>query len=113
MSEEEEEEKQLSIQERLNEFKRIIIQNQRDIKREINKMEAQEKKIRTEIQRMIRKNEPRSSIQILAQQILRDQAFIKKYELMVAKMDGLAFQLTNIGSTDAQVRIMKAMSEVI
>lgn len=110
---EEEEEKQLSIQERLNEFKRIIIQNQRDIKREINKMEAQEKKIRTEIQRMIRKNEPRSSIQILGQQILRDQAFIKKYELMVAKMDNLAFQLTNIGSTDVQVRIMKAMSEVI
>lgn len=110
---EEEEEKQLSTQERLNEFKRFIIQSQRDIKMKINNLEDQEKKNITEIQRMFSKNEPRSSIQILAQQILRDQAFIKKYELMVAKMDGLAFQLTNIGSTDVQVRIMKAMSEVI
>lgn len=102
-----------TTKELVKEFTKAISGNQRSLNREIRKMNASIRKMENDIRRMAKKGEPKASIRIIGQQMLRAQTFVKKYDMMNAKMDGLKLQLASVSTTDTLVNVMQGMGQVI
>ena len=62
------------------EFTRQIGRLRRDFQREIYKLQSNERKMKAELEKMVKKNEPMSSKRILAQNLLRNQRYMQRYQ---------------------------------
>eukprot|EP01015_Nassula_variabilis_P035463 TRINITY_DN8916_c0_g1_i1.p2 TRINITY_DN8916_c0_g1~~TRINITY_DN8916_c0_g1_i1.p2 ORF type:complete len:102 (-),score=36.12 TRINITY_DN8916_c0_g1_i1:5-310(-) len=69
-------------------------------------------KIRFDIKKMVEKKEPRSTVRIVAQQILKNNQLVKKYQRLDAQLSGALYQLNSAATTDALVGIMKDVSQI-
>ena len=71
----------------------------REFNRDKFRMKMDLKRMEKDLEKMIKKKEPKSSQRLIAQNILRQQAFVQKYDMMEAKMKGVKVQLAQISST--------------
>ena len=101
------------LSELVKEFKRGIDRMIRDFKREIMKIETECKKIKKDLEKMVKNKEPRSSQKIMAQNYLKKQNMIKKYKGLEAKMEGVKIQLANVATTQTLVDTMKGVAGIL
>eukprot|EP01015_Nassula_variabilis_P017354 TRINITY_DN2722_c0_g1_i1.p1 TRINITY_DN2722_c0_g1~~TRINITY_DN2722_c0_g1_i1.p1 ORF type:complete len:231 (+),score=74.26 TRINITY_DN2722_c0_g1_i1:78-770(+) len=103
---------QKTVKELVKESSRAINKMRREFQREMNKVEMNNNKIRFDIKKMVDRKEPRSSIRIVAQQILKNNQIVKKYQRLDAQLSNALYQLNSAATTDALVNIMKDVSKI-
>ena len=85
----------------------------REFNRDKFKLKSESKKMQRELEKMVKKNEPKASQRIIASNMLRNNKFLTKYEMMEAKMKGVKIQLAQVSTTTAMVDIMKGMGDLL
>ena len=78
--------------EKVKEFSRSINRLKRDFQREIYKLQATDRKLTLELERMVKKKEPASSKRIMAQNILRNQRYMRRYQKLDVQLEDMLFQ---------------------
>ena len=76
----------------VKEFSKGIAKQRREFQREIYKLEANERKMKADLENMVKKKEPPSAKRIIAQNILRNQRFIKRYQKLDVQLQDVQFQ---------------------
>ena len=61
---------------------------------------------------MLEKGEPRTNIRIVAQGLVKNQNFIKRYERLDAKLGNCIFMLQQVSSTETLTNVMKEMGKI-
>ncbi|KAL4510103.1 hypothetical protein ABPG72_010296 [Tetrahymena utriculariae] len=102
-----------TVKEMVKEFTRSINRLRRDFSREIMKLEANQRKIKQDMENLIKKKEPRATVRILAQQLIKTQGMITKYKRLDAQLGDVQFQLNTAATTETLVSIMKGMGQVM
>lgn len=74
------------------EMNRSIDRLLRDFNRDKFRLKADMTKIRRDLEKMIKNKEPKASQRIMAQNLLKNEAFMKKYDLLEARMKGVKVQ---------------------
>ena len=85
----------------------------REFNRDKFKLKSESKKMQRELEKMVKKNEPKASQRIIASNMIRNNNFLTKYEMMEAKMKGVKIQLAQVSTTTAMVGIMKGMGDLL
>ena len=85
----------------------------REFNRDKFKLKSESKKMQRELEKMVKKGEPKASQRIIASNMLRNNKFLTKYEMMEAKMKGVKIQLAQVSTTTAMVDIMKGMGDLL
>jgi hypothetical protein len=76
----------------VKEFSKTIGRQRREFQREIFKLEANDRKMKADLERMVKKKEPMASKRIIAQNILRNQRFIQRYQKLDVQLQDVEFQ---------------------
>lgn len=104
----------------VKDFDRQIGRLRREFQRELYKLQANERKIKADLEKMIKKNEPMSSKRIMAQNLLRNQRFMQKYQRLDVQLEDMLFQqyfclfrLKSVATTDTMVNVMRGMAEMM
>ncbi len=105
----------------VKEFSKGIAKQRREFQREIYKLEANERKMKADLENMVKKKEPPSAKRIIAQNILRNQRFIKRYQKLDVQLQDVQFQyyfhnlprLNTVSTTDTLVNVMRSMSDMM
>ena len=69
--------------------------------------------MKADLDRMVKKNEPMASKRIIAQNILRNQRFAKRYQKLDVQLQDVEFQLKTVATTDTLVEVMRSMSDMM
>ena len=102
-----------TVKEMTKEAKKGQDQMLREFRRETFRIEMDKKKIKKDLERMVKKGEPKSSQRQLAQNYLKKEEMVKKYKGLEAKIEGVKISLANISSTQAQVESMNTMGQIL
>ena len=102
-----------TVQEMTKEAKKGLDGMLREFRREIFRIEMDAKKIKKDLERMVKKGESKSSQRLLAQNYLKKQEMMKKYKGLEAKLEGVKISLANISSTQALVDTMNTMGTIL
>ena len=81
------------------EMNRSIDRMIREFNRDKFRMKTDLKRLERDLEKAVKKKEPMSSKRMIAQNIIRQKAFMSKYDVMEAKMKGVKVQLAQITST--------------
>ena len=92
---------------------RAIDRNIREFARDRFRLQSDLNKSKRELENSIKKNEPKASQRILAQNIVKNQASLAKYDLLEAKMKAMKMQVTQVTSGEAMVTVMKNMGQLM
>lgn len=74
------------------EMNRSIDRLLRDFNRDKFRVKADITKIKRDLEKMIKNKEPKASQRIMAQNLLKNEAFLKKYDILEARMKGVKVQ---------------------
>lgn len=74
------------------EMNRSIDRMLRDFNRDKSRLQLDVTKMKRELERMVKNGEPKSSQRIIAQNLIKNEAFMQKYDLLEAKMKGVKIQ---------------------
>jgi hypothetical protein len=85
----------------------------RDFRREIMRLELDSKRIKKDLEKKVKKGEPKQSQRILAQNYLKKEQMINKYKGLEAKIEGVKISLANITTSQALVETMKNMGTIM
>ncbi|EGR30948.1 snf7 family protein, putative [Ichthyophthirius multifiliis] len=102
-----------TVKEMVKEFSKTINRLKRDFQRELMKLEFNQKKITNDIKAMIKKKEPRSTIRIIVQQQIKNNAMINKYKRLDAQLSDVLFQLNSAATSETLCTIMKGMGDIM
>ena len=102
-----------TVQQMTKEAKKGLDTMMREFRRETFRLEMDGKKIKKDLERMVKKGEAKSSQRLLAQNYLKKQEMIKKYKGLEAKLEGVKISLANISSTQALVESMNTMGTIL
>ena len=95
------------------EMTRSIDRMIREFNRDKFRLKTDMKRMERDLEKMIKNKESRSSQKIIAQNLIRNQAFLQKYDMLEAKMKGVKIQLAQVSTTEAMVGIMKNMGTLL
>lgn len=95
------------------EMNRAIDRMIREFGRDKFRLDFDIKKAKRELENAIKKKESRATQRILAQNIIKNQAFLQKYDVLEAKMKGMKMQIAQVSTTEAMVSVMKNMGDII
>jgi charged multivesicular body protein 2A len=95
------------------EMNRSIDRILRDFNRDKSRIQLDVMKMKRELERMVKNGEPKASQRIIAQNLLKNEAYMNKYDLLEAKMKGVKIQLASVSTTEAMVSIMKGMGQIL
>ena len=95
------------------EMNRAIDRMIREFGRDKFRLNADISKAERDLQTSIKKKEPRASQRILAQNIIKNRAFMQKFDLLEARMKAMKLQVAQVSTTEAMVSIMKGMGEIV
>lgn len=70
-------------------------------------------KIKTDIQNMIKKKEPKNNIKIIASAMLRNNTFIQRYQRLDVQLNQMIFTLQTTSTTTVLVDVMKDMNKIL
>ncbi len=102
-----------TIKEMTKEFSKQIRKLQREFGREKGKLEMNNKKIMSDLDRMAKKKESKSAMRILAVNIPRNNNYITRYSRLDAQMNDIMFQMNSASSTEVMVGVMKEMNSIM
>jgi len=85
----------------------------REFRRETFRLEMDAKKIKKDLERAVKKGEPKTTQRIYAQNYLKKNQMITKYKGLEAKIEGVKIGLANIQTTQALVETMQQMSGIM
>ena len=105
--------KQKTSKELKREMTRSIDRMIREFNRDKFRLKSDMKRMERDLEKMIKNKESRSSQKIIAQNLIRNQAFLQKYDMLEAKMKGVKIQLAQVSTTEAMVGIMKNMGALL
>merc|ERR1712014_500657 len=71
------------------------------------------KKIKKDLEKAVKKQEPKTTQKIYAQNYLKKQAMINKYKGLEAKMEGVKLGLANITTTAQLTETMQSMNKIM
>ena len=74
------------------EMNRSIDRLLREFNRDKFRLKADITKIRRDLEKMIKNKEPKASQRIMAQNLIKNEAFLKKYDILEARMKGVKVQ---------------------
>lgn len=77
------------------EMNRSIDRLIRDFNRDKFRLKTDITKIKRDLEKMIKNKEPKASQRIMAQNLLKNEAFLNKYDLLEARMKGVKVQYIN------------------
>ena len=95
------------------EMNRSINKMLREFNRDKFRLKTDINKMKRDLEKMVKNKEPKSSQRILAQNLIRNEAFITKYDILEAKIKGVKVQLAQVATTEAMVNIMKNMGQLL
>jgi len=84
----------------------VVVQVIRELDRERTQLERQEKKLVVDIKKMAKSGQM-DAVKIMAKDLVRTRAFIKKFILMRANIQGIALKIQTLKSQAAMANAMK------
>lgn len=99
-------------QEMLRQNQRALNKAIRDLDRERQRMEQQEKKVITDIKKMAKMGQM-DAVKIMAKDLVRTRSYIKKFMLMRANIQAVSLKLTALKSTDAMAKAMVGVTKAM
>jgi charged multivesicular body protein 2A len=86
----------------MRQYKRGIEKSIRELERERQKLEQQEKKLIIDMKKMAKKNE-NEVVRIMAKDIVRTRSYVKKFHKMKAQLQAVGLRLQTLQSTDSMM----------
>jgi charged multivesicular body protein 2A len=74
------------------EMNRSIDRMLRDFNRDKSRIQLDVTKMKRELEKMVKNGEPKASQRIIATNLLKNEAYMQKYDLLEAKMKGVKIQ---------------------
>merc|ERR1711976_688300 len=102
-----------TVAEMVKEAKKGLDNMIRGFKREIMKIEMDAKQIKKDLEKAVKKGEPKNTQKIYATNYLKKQAMITKYKGLEAKMEGVKVSLANVATTAALTETMQSMNTIM
>merc|ERR1712014_367833 len=102
-----------TVAEMVKEAKKGLDNMIRGFKREIMKIEMDAKQIKRDLEKAVKKGEPRTTQKIYATNYLKKQNMINKYKGLEAKMEGVKISLANISTTAQLTETMQQMNKIM
>lgn len=99
-------------QEMLRQNQRALNKAMRDLDRERQHMEQQEKKVIADIKKMAKMGQM-DAVKIMAKDLIRTRRYVKKFMLMRANIQAVSLKLTALKSTDAMAQAMKGVTKAM
>merc|ERR1712232_1342908 len=99
-----------TVKEMVTEAKKGINDMIRGFKRETMRIEMDAKRIKKDLEKAVKKGEPRTTQKIYASNYLKKQQMINKYKSLEAKMEGTKISLANIQTTAQLTDTMQIMN---
>ncbi|ESO03639.1 hypothetical protein HELRODRAFT_185616 [Helobdella robusta] len=99
-------------QEMLRQSQRALNKAMRDIDRERQSMENQEKKIIIDIKKMAKQGQM-DAVKILARDLVRTRRYVKKFILMRANIQAVSLKIQTLKSNDAMASAMKGVTKAM
>merc|ERR1712232_1030449 len=102
-----------TVKEMVTEAKKGINDMIRGFKRETMRIEMDAKRIKKDLEKAVKKGEPRTTQKIYASNYLKKQQMINKYKTLEAKMEGTKISLANIQTTAQLTDTMQTMNKIM
>jgi charged multivesicular body protein 2A len=99
-------------QEMLRQNLRALNKAMRDLDRERQHMEQQEKKIIADIKKMAKQGQM-DAVKIMAKDLVRTRRYVKKFILMRANIQAVALKIQTLKSNDAMAQAMKGVTKAM
>jgi charged multivesicular body protein 2A len=96
-------------EERMREAKRLINRGVRELDRERNRLQNEEKKIINEIKALAKKGQI-APCKTLAKDLVRSRRYVTKFYEMKSKLQGVGLQLQTVKSTHAMAQALKGVT---
>ena len=102
-----------TVQELIKEAKKGLDNMCRDFRREVMRLDMDAKKIKKDLEKAVKKDEPKTTQKIYATNYLKKQAMMNKYKGLEAKMEGVKVGLANISTTAQLTETMQSMNAIM
>lgn len=96
----------------MREQQRLLNRTIRELDRERSKLEQQEKKIIADIKKMAKQGQM-DAVKIMAKDLVRTRAFVKKFILMKANIQAVSLKIQTLRSTAAMANAMKGVTKAM
>lgn len=104
--------KKKNPREMMREYKRGIERTVRDLDREREKLQMQEKKLIADMKRLAKQNQI-DAVKIMAKDLVRTRKYVAKFYKMKAQLQAVSLQLQTVSSTQAMVEAMKGTTKAM
>ncbi|VEN37890.1 unnamed protein product [Callosobruchus maculatus] len=104
--------KKLTPEELLRKNQRALNKAMRDLDREKQKMEQQEKKIIIDIKKLAKEGQM-DAVKIMARDLVRTRRYVKKFMLMRANIQAVSLKIQTLRSQNAMAQAMKGVTRAM
>ncbi|XP_064617600.1 charged multivesicular body protein 2a [Liolophura sinensis] len=99
-------------EEMLRQNQRALNKAMRDLDRERQKMEQQEKKVIADIKKMAKQGQM-DAVKIMAKDLVRTRRYVKKFILMRANIQAVSLKIQTLRSNNAMAQAMKGVTKAM
>lgn len=96
----------------MREYKRSIERTVRDLDRERERMQLQEKKLVGDMKRLAKQNQM-DAVKIMARDLVRTRKYVAKFFKMKAQLQAVSLQLQTVSSTQAMTEAMRGTAKAM
>ncbi|KAL0489208.1 vacuolar protein sorting protein VPS2 [Acrasis kona] len=104
--------KQKTPKELMREYKRSVERSIRELEREREKMQQQEKKLIADMKRLAKQNQM-EPVKIMAKDLVRTRHYVTKFYRMKAQLQAVSLKLTTLSSTAEMTNAMKGVARTM
>ncbi|KAG8230277.1 hypothetical protein J437_LFUL009450, partial [Ladona fulva] len=104
--------RRMTPEEMLRKNQRALNKAMRDLDREKNLMEQQEKKIINDIKKMAKEGQM-EAVKIMAKDLVRTRRYCKKFMLMKANIQAVSLKIQTLRSQNAMAQAMKGVTKAM
>ena len=104
--------KRKTPEELLRQNRRALNKVMRELDQELDQLERQEKKLVVDIRKMVKSGQM-EAVKIMAKDLVRTQSFVKRFILMRANIQGIAFKIQTLKSQAAMANAMKGVTKAL
>ncbi|KAL1509765.1 hypothetical protein ABEB36_004451 [Hypothenemus hampei] len=104
--------KKITPEEMLRKNQRALNKAIRDLDRERQKMEQQEKKVINDIKKLAKEGQT-DAVKIMAKDLVRTRRYIKKFMLMKANIQAVSLKIQTLRSQNAMAQAMKGVTRAM
>jgi len=104
--------RKMTPDEMLRKNQRALNKAMRELDRERNKMEQQEKKLIADIKKMAKQGQM-DAVKIMAKDLVRTRRYVKKFMLMKANIQAVSLKIQTLKSQNAMAQAMKGVTKAM